>query len=170
MGGFRLGSPGSDPRAQILRSRPGAPLSSRAGMGVFRQSSLRALAPASLVLFGMVFLIVVIVSLSGGGGESSSQPERVRISETPKRDRAAQRAARRRRLTARGVYVVRAGDNLFTIANRLGITIETLRELNPTADPQDLITGERIRLPSKGESGATGVTGATGSTGVAGPG
>jgi LysM repeat protein len=139
-------------------------------MGVFRQSSLRALAPASLVLFAIVFLIVVIASLSGGGGESSSQPEHARINEAPSRDSAARRAARRRRLAARGVYVVRAGDNLFTIANRLGIPIETLRQLNPTADPQNLINGQRIRLPVKGESGATGATGATGSTGVVGPG
>jgi LysM domain len=144
-------------------------LSSRAGMGVFRQSSLRALAPASLVLFAIVFLVVVIVSLSGGG-DSSSQPERARIAEPKSHSRAARRAARRRRLAARGVYVVRAGDNLFTIANRLGIPIETLRQLNPTADPQNLFTGQPIRLPVKGESGATGATGATGSTGVSGPG
>ena len=137
-------------------------------MGVFRQSSLRALAPASLALFATVFLIVVIASLTGGGDSSSSHSERSLITETPKRDRAAHRAARRRRLLARGVYVVRAGDNLFTIANKLGVPIETLRELNPTADPQNLITGQRIRLPVKGERGATGATGATGSTGVTG--
>jgi LysM repeat protein len=139
-------------------------------MGVFRQSSLRALAPASLVAFAIVFLIVVIASLSGGGESSSSQSDRVQITEPTKRDRAAERARRQRRLAARGVYIVRTGDNLFTIANKLGVPIETLRALNPTADPQNLATGQRIRLPVKGEKGATGATGATGSTGVVGPG
>lgn len=138
-------------------------------MGVFRQSSLRALAPASLVLFAIVFLIVVIVSLSGGG-DSSSQPERVRITQTPNRDRAARRAAHRRRLAAQGIYVVRSGDTLFTIANKLGIPIDVLRQLNPTADPQNLIRGQHIRLPVKGQAGTTGATGSTGSTGVTGPG
>jgi hypothetical protein len=138
-------------------------------MGAFRQSSLRALAPASLVLFGIVFLIVVIASLSGGGDSSSSRSDRVPITETRKPDRARQRARRQRRLAARGIYIVRAGDNLFTIANRLGVPIETLRELNPTADPQNLATGQRIRLPVKGEKGATGATGATGTTGTVGP-
>jgi LysM repeat protein len=139
-------------------------------MGVFRQSSLRALAPASLILFAIIFLIVVIASLSGGGDSSSSQSDRVPITETRKTDRAQQRARRERRLAARGVYIVRAGDNLFTIANKLGVPIETLRELNPTADPQSLSTGQRIRLPVKGEKGATGATGATGTTGAVGPG
>jgi LysM repeat protein len=137
-------------------------------MGVFRQSSLRALAPASLVLFAIVFLIVVVASLTGGGDSSSSRSERVAITETPKRDRAAERARRERRLAARGVYVVRAGDNLFTIANKLGVPIETLRALNPTADPQNLATGQHIRLPVKGENGATGATGSTGATGATG--
>jgi hypothetical protein len=142
-------------------------------MGVFRQSSLRALAPASLVVFAIVFLIVVIASLSGGDESSSTDAERVTITEPQPRDRARERARRARRLAARGIYVVRAGDNLFSIANRTGVPIETLRALNPTADPQGLVTGQRIRLPAKGERGATGATGATGtsgSTGALGPG
>jgi hypothetical protein len=48
-------------------------------MGVFRQSSLRALAPASLVVFGIAFLIVVIASVSGGGDSSSNRSERTPI-------------------------------------------------------------------------------------------
>jgi LysM repeat protein len=139
-------------------------------MGVFRQRSFRALAPASLVVFAIIFLIVVIASLSGGGDSSSSQSDQVRITEPAKRNRAQERARRQRRLAARGVYIVRSGDNLFTIANKLGVPIETLRELNPTADPQDLATGQHIRLPVKGENGATGTSGATGATGAVGPG
>ena len=57
-------------------------------MGVFRQSSLRVLAPASLVVFAIVLLIVVIASISGGDDSSSTQSERVTITEPAKRDRA----------------------------------------------------------------------------------
>jgi LysM repeat protein len=136
-------------------------------MGDIPQSSLRVLAPASIVLFAIVLLIVVVASV-GGGDEPSSESERVAITETSRSDGAAQRrAARRRRLAERGVYVVRSGDNLSTIATRLGISVETLQELNPTADPQNLVTGQRIRLPSK-SSEATGATSATGTTGAAG--
>jgi hypothetical protein len=45
------------------------------------------------------------------------------------------------------------------------VPIETLTSLNPTIDPQALVTGQRIRLPSSGERGATGASGATGATG-----
>ena len=138
-------------------------------MGAFRHSSLRALAPASLVVFAIVLLIVVIASLSGGGDSSSSQTSRPTITDTSQRDqaRARQRRAQRRR-ALRGVYIVRAGDNLFTIATKTGVPIDTLRALNPTLDPQGLVTGQRVRLPVAGEQGATGATGATGTSGATG--
>jgi hypothetical protein len=59
-------------------------------MGAFRETPLRALAPASLVVFAIVFLIVVIASLSGGDDSSSSRSEPLTITE-PSRDRAAAR-------------------------------------------------------------------------------
>jgi LysM repeat protein len=139
-------------------------------MGAFRQSSLRVLAPASLVVFAIIFLIVVIASLTGGDDSSSSSNDRVTITE-PQRQRstaARDRARRARRNARRGIYVVRAGDNLFTIANKTGVPIETLRSLNPTADPQGLATGQHIRLRAPGETGATGATGTTGGTGATG--
>jgi hypothetical protein len=138
-------------------------------MGAFRHSSLRALAPASLVVFAIVLLIVVIASLSGGGDSSSSQATRPTITVTSHRDRvrARQRRAQRRQ-ALRGVYIVRAGDNLFTIAAKTGVPIDTLRALNPTLDPQSLATGQRVRLPVAGEKGATGTTGATGTSGATG--
>jgi LysM repeat protein len=138
-------------------------------MGAFRHSSLRALAPASLVVFAIILLIVIITSLAGGGDSSSSRPSRPTLAEPQKHDSARQKAARRaRRAAKRGVYIVRAGDNLYTIASNTGIPIETLRVLNPTADPQALVTGQRIRLPLPGERGATGATGASGASGASG--
>jgi hypothetical protein len=141
-------------------------------MGAFRQSSLRALVPAALVVFAIVFLIIVIVSLSGGDDSSSSQPDKVALSQTSRQDRERARQRReqraRQRAEKRGFYIVRAGDNLFTIANRTGIPIETLRALNPTLDPQGLVAGQRVRLPVNGEKGATGATGATGASGSSG--
>ena len=132
-------------------------------MGAFRDTSLRALAPASLVVFAIVFLIVVIASLSGGDDSSSSRSEPLTITEPQKRDtaRARARARRERRQATRGVYIVRSGDSLVIIAQKTGVPTETLVSLNPTVDPQALVTGQRIRLPVAGERGATGTTGAT---------
>ena len=140
-------------------------------MGAFRETPLRALAPASLVVFAIVFLIVVIASLSGGDDSSSSRSEPVTITDSRDQDsaraRARERRERRERARARrGVYIVRSGDSLVMIAEKTDVPIETLVSLNPTVDPQALVTGQRIRLPVEGEGGATGATGATGSVGA----
>jgi LysM repeat protein len=43
-------------------------------------------------------------------------------------------------------YTVRPGDTFGTIAERTGVSVEQLQELNPTTDPQALTVGEEIRL------------------------
>jgi hypothetical protein len=159
MGGFVLPA--------LTGSRQGRRYHRWRAMGAFRDTSLRALAPASLVVFAIVFLIVVIASLSGGDDSSSSRSEPLTITEPQKRDsaRARARARRERRLSTRGVYIVRSGDSLVKISEKTGVPTETLVSLNPTVDPQALVTGQRIRLPVAGERGATGATGTTGTTG-----
>jgi hypothetical protein len=109
--------------------------------------SLRLLAPVSLGLFAVTFLIVVVASL--GGGSDSKR-------ETPVREngRAGQRAERSRSAGSTGptvagnqrFYVVRSGDTLSMIAAKTGVEIEELLTLNPSVDPQGLVTGQRIKL------------------------
>ncbi len=48
--------------------------------------------------------------------------------------------------SSRSVHVVRAGDNLTTIAEQTGIPVARLLELNPDVDPQALVLGQRIKL------------------------
>jgi LysM repeat protein len=110
-------------------------------MSAIRQSPLRLLAPLSLVAFFVIFLIVVVSSL---GGDS-----------TPKRQAPVKEQSRLRQKTVpRGptlsaphaVYVVRTGDTLSKIAAKTGVEIERLLTLNPSVDPQALVTGQRIKL------------------------
>jgi len=141
-------------------------------MSAQQQSPLRLLAPAALAVFAIVFLIVVIASL-GGDGESSSS-ERPTASTT--RERSSSQARQRRRARARQrnlsearFYTVRAGDTLALIAEKTGVSLAELRTLNPSLDPQGLVTGQRIRLRASGATGATGSTGSTGAAGATGP-
>ena len=46
----------------------------------------------------------------------------------------------------RRVYVVKAGDTLVKIADNTGVPIEELLSLNPSIDPQGLVTGQRVKL------------------------
>ena len=80
---------------------------------------------------------------------------------------AASRGRSPRENSNRRFYIVRAGDNLALIAEKTGVTLEQLRALNRTLDPQALVTGQRVRLRAN-ESGSTGATGATGTTGAQG--
>ncbi len=114
---------------------------------LFDRVPLRMLAPASLALFALVLLVVVIASLGGDGsssdshgGDSRTTSERTtptRTTTQPKPDGAA---------LGRRVYVVKPGDSLVQIAQQTEVPIERLIALNPSVDPQALVTGQRIKL------------------------
>ena len=134
-------------------------------MGAYRQTSLRPLAPAAIVVFAIVLLVIVIASLSGGES-SSSKVERVQTSKPRKQARKKPRSVVQRTPSGARFYTVRSGDNLSTIAAKTGVPVDTILELNPSLDPQGLVNGQRVKLPSaKSKTGATGATGATGTTG-----
>ena len=112
---------------------------------LFDRVPRRMLAPALLALFALVLLVVVVASLGGGGSDSDSddsrttteKPTRTRTTEQPRPDGAA---------TGRRVYVVKPGDSLVRIAQQTEVPIERLLALNPSVDPQALVTGQRIKL------------------------
>ena len=118
-------------------------------MGTYaRRSPLRFLAPVALVAFGIALLMVVS---SSGGGDSDSTPS---ASEREKdRDLGTDSRKRRsnRRASANGglptrTYTVKSGDTLGSISEKTGIPVDTLQELNPELDPQQLVSGQKIKL------------------------
>ena len=46
----------------------------------------------------------------------------------------------------RRTYTVRPGDTLAGIAERTGVSVEELQELNPNLDPNSLTVGDKIKL------------------------
>ena len=46
----------------------------------------------------------------------------------------------------RSTYTVKTGDTLGGIAEKTGVTVERLQELNPELDPQALLSGQKINL------------------------
>jgi LysM repeat protein len=86
----------------------------------------------------IAFLFVVATSGtddSGGDNASTKQETSTERSTTPKR-------------TVRRVstYTVKTGDTLGGIAEKTGVKVETLQELNPELDPQALVSGQKIKL------------------------
>ena len=111
----------------------------------------RVLAPLALVAFGIALLLIVA---SAGGGDD--EPSNGTASQQEQRDLELAKERRRRQKTEerregqgklpQDVYVVKTGDTLGSIAEKTGIPVEKLQELNPELDPQALVSGQKIKL------------------------
>jgi LysM repeat protein len=97
----------------------------------------------AVVGLGTVFLLVVIlIATSGGnsndGGAGSSSSGQTSTTKGP--------TAEGKKAVDAGVWIVHEGDTLTQISEQTGIEIDHLVDLNPDADPQALIAGQRIAL------------------------
>jgi LysM repeat protein len=93
-------------------------------------SPLRFLAPGAL----LAVLVAVFLVVQSGTSDDTATPT------------AGTTTERTTTTKGRRTYTVRPGDNLSEIAQRYGLTVEGLQELNPDVDPQAIRTGQRLRL------------------------
>lgn len=101
-----------------------------------RRSLARLIAPLALIACGLAVVLVVSGSRSGGDGDgkdAAADGQRTTPTETaPRKQRAS--------------YTVKTGDTLGAIAEKTGLTVERIQELNPELDPQALVSGQKIKL------------------------
>lgn len=95
----------------------------------------RLVAPLALLAAALAVIIVIQVSRSD---PSTTTPAVTR----PVVTQTARRSAR----PAKRAYVVKAGDTLSVIADRTGVSLDTIVRLNPDVDPNSLQTGQRLKL------------------------
>jgi hypothetical protein len=115
------------------------------------RSPARFLAPLALVA-AVVALALVITTT--GADESASDAGSDRSAEKARDlgDPASRREERRAEREAQAedetedVYVVESGDTLGGIAEKTGVPVERLEELNPGLDQFQLVAGQRIKL------------------------
>jgi hypothetical protein len=120
--------------------RDGLPESDRANAGPivnreFRGLRLSAEARAAVIglLVAMMFLLFVLIRLDPSG--ASGGPTLNAVSAT----------------TLKQFWVVEKGQTYGLIAERTGVSVPELEDLNPYTDPGSLDVGQRIRLrPAKG--------------------
>ena len=99
------------------------------------------LAPLALVAVAVAVVVVIANSdVTGGdddnGGEvTTTQASDTETTTTPNRQRRQRRN-----------YVVKPGDSFGAIAEKTGVSIAQLEQLNPDVDPQALVVGQRIKL------------------------
>ncbi|HEX8856888.1 MAG TPA: LysM domain-containing protein [Thermoleophilaceae bacterium] len=102
------------------------------------RSPARLLAPIALIVALIAFVVVVTSSgtSDNSGSKSTSSSATTQRSTTNKKAPAATRRS----------YTVKVGDTLGAIAERTGVPVATLQELNPALDPQNLVAGQKIKL------------------------
>ena len=104
------------------------------------RSPARFLAP--LALAGCVVAVVGVVAASESGDDSGSSARTTSQART-----APARAKHKSRKTPRkATYTVKTGDTLARIAEKTGVSVDRLQELNPDLDPQALVSGQKIKL------------------------
>jgi LysM repeat protein len=105
-----------------------------------RRSPARFLAPLALVAFA----IALLITISNANGGSTETPAGVPASASPQvgDTPTAQDTPERKRKT----YVVKPGDTPSAIAEKTGVPLAQLEELNPDIDPQLLNPGDKLRL------------------------
>ena len=102
-----------------------------------RRSPARLIAPLALVGFVIALLVVINGASDDGSSEKKATPA-ASASATPSRKQKARKQRRR--------YVVKAGDTPSGIAEKTGVPLSQIIELNPKLDDQTLAVGDKIKL------------------------
>ena len=100
------------------------------------RSPKRFLAPLALVAFGVAFAMVW----------SSSKVETHHSRAQPPTTATGPTTTTVNKYAHRRAYTVRTGDTLGGIAEKTGVAVTTLEDLNPGLDPQALVAGQKIKL------------------------
>ena len=103
-----------------------------------RRSPARFLAPIALVAFAVA--LYSVAKDPGKSSESNSSGTNPTATATPTSKSSAKKKTSKKRKT----YTVKSGDTLSGIAEKTGVSLETLNELNPDADT--LSPGQKLRL------------------------
>ena len=103
-----------------------------------RRSPARLLAPLALVGFVVALLVVINGAGSDDSPKTSRSGSKATATATPTRKDKARKQRRR--------YTVKAGDTPSGIAEKTGVPLSTILELNPDLDDQTLTVGDKIKL------------------------
>jgi LysM repeat protein len=115
-----------------------------------RKSPARFFAPLALIVVLITFL--AIITSSGGSGDSGSSASDSTTTPatrttTKKKKAAAKKAKTKTAEESPGkTYTVQVGDTLGGIADKTGVPLSRIEELNPNVDPHAMTTGQEIRL------------------------
>jgi len=97
-----------------------------------RTAATRLLAPIAVVVIAAAVLFVVATTIGGSDSERDG--------------RGGSGSGKAAKKTGEKFYTVEPGDSLTSIADKTGVGVDRLSQLNPDLDPQALISGQRVKL------------------------
>jgi LysM repeat protein len=107
------------------------------------RSPARFLAPLALLGFVLALLLIVSHSSSdGGSGGNEAKTNQGQPAATPAANSGGNGSSKK----GPRFYRVKAGDTPSSIADKTGVPLSTIEQLNPDLDPQALSPGERVKL------------------------
>ena len=111
-----------------------------------RRSPARLLAPLALIAFAIVFFSMI--SSSGSDSAKQTDTKSAATSTTKKSQTGATKTTKAAAPAKKKpkTYTVQAGDTLGAIAEKTGVPLTTIQELNPAVDSTALTTGQKIKL------------------------
>jgi LysM repeat protein len=104
------------------------------------RSPARFLAPLALLAVVVALWMIVTHSSDGGSGGSGAATTE-QSTATP-----AKSARAKKKKHAKRYYTVKPGDTPSGIAEKTGVPLSTIEDLNPGLDPQALSPGTRLKL------------------------
>jgi LysM repeat protein len=104
------------------------------------RNSARLLVPVALAVFAVMFFAVILSS-----GSSDNKKDNRAAATSAKQVSKSTQKSQPRKPTA-STYTVKIGDNLPAIAEKTGLTVAKIQELNPALDPYGLQSGQKIKL------------------------
>jgi LysM repeat protein len=103
----------------------------------------------ALIAVLVAFLAIITNSGNSGGGSStdgSATTPAAQTSTTTKTTSSTQAKRATAVTTSQKTYTVQVGDTLGGIADKTGVPLQRIEELNPNVDPHAMVTGQEIRL------------------------
>ena len=107
------------------------------------RSPARFLAPLALVAFALALFIV----LDRTSGDDETEAGRNTTAQPAKKTPSGEKEGTKKKKKSKPkTYTVKVGDTPSGIAEKVGVPLETILELNPDLDPQTLTPGTRLKL------------------------
>ena len=112
-----------------------------------RRSPARFLAPLALIAVLLAFFTIVNGSgESDTSGDDSSGTSAQTTTTSKSGPKSTTTSAKKKAKAKAKTYTVQVGDTLGGIADKTGVSLATLEELNPDVDPQAMVAGQKIKL------------------------